>query len=138
MTALSGVEVRCADQNKICGGFYTSADFIISILYIYGVYRTCTPTQSSEKSRELLLETMTSLKRKLASLKSVLVHVLPQVLVTPPRGYMVSLVESAADEIAVVQVAPPFHESSTQNLGAPVVLSTLEFNWIDPMKALKR
>src|SRR5215510_14550885 len=88
------------------------------------MYVTCTASQSSEKSREVLLAMSVIRTRKFALLKSPSAQERPHVSAAPPSMYVASLVVRVAVDFAAVHDTPPFHESWMQNFGAPEVLST--------------
>jgi hypothetical protein len=77
-------------------------------------YQTRTGIQSSEKSREVLLETLTIRTRKLALVNSLVFHARPQVSVELPRVSVRSVVARVGPVFSEVQVMPLSHESCTQ------------------------
>ena len=87
------------------------------------MYVTRTATQSSEKSREVLLDTSITRTRKFASVRLESVHAMPQLSTGPPRTYVALLVVNVGVDLVVVHDAPPSHDNCTQIFGAPLVLS---------------
>ncbi len=87
---------------------------------------TRTGTQSRKKSRDVLLATLVMRTRRVALVSSPVVHARPQVSLALPSIRLAMLVVSVPVCLAAVQLEPLFHESSTQCLGDPLVLSARE------------
>lgn len=77
-------------------------------------YQTRTGIQSREKSREVLLETLTIRTRRLALVSSLVFHVRLQVSVELPKMSVRSLVDRLGPVFMDVQEVPLSHESCTQ------------------------
>ena len=77
----------------------------------------------------MLLATSVTRTRKLALLRSLSDQVCPQLSAELPSVYVVLLLPMVAD-LAVVQLAPLFHERSTQTILVAAPLDAHEFNLI--------
>jgi hypothetical protein len=87
-------------------------------------YQTRTGIQSREKSREVLLPTLTIRTRKLLLLSSLVFHALPHVSLELPKMSVRSVVTKFVPVFMVVQLVPLFHDSCRQKRRVPEALST--------------